>query len=92
MTYVVRHTSAFKRDYKLMMRRHLPVEKLQAVVSKLANGEELPPENHDHPLIGNCVNHRDCHIAPDWLLIYQIHENILVLELTRTGSHSDLFQ
>ena len=58
MTYVVRHTSAFKRDYKLMLRRHLPVEKLQTVVSKLANGEELPPENHDHPLIGNWVNHR----------------------------------
>ena len=49
MTYVVRHTSAFNRDYKLMMRRHLPMERLQAVVDKLANGEELPTENHDHP-------------------------------------------
>ena len=55
-------------------------------------GEELPAENHDHPLIGNWVNHRECHIAPNWLLIYQIHEGILILELTRTGSHSDLFQ
>ncbi len=62
----------------------------KAVVDKLANGEELPPENHDHPLIGNWVNHRECHIAPDWLLIYQIHEDILVLELTHSGpfSHS----
>ena len=49
MKYVVRHTSAFKRDYKLMMRRQLPMERLQAVVGKLANGEEPPPENHDHP-------------------------------------------
>lgn len=91
MKYAVRHTSAFKRDYKLMLRRHFPMKKLQAVVEKLRNGEELPPANHDHPLAGNWAGHSECHIAPDWLLIYQIHENILVLELTRTGSHSDLF-
>ena len=91
MKYAVRHTSAFKRDYKLMLKRHLPIEKLHAVVDKLRNGEDLPAANHDHPLTGNWANHRECHIAPDWLLIYQIHENILILELTRTGSHSDLF-
>ena len=59
MSYSVRHTSAFKRDYKLILRRHLPVEKLHAVVEKLANGETLPPENRDHPLIGNWANHRE---------------------------------
>ena len=91
MKYIVRHTSAFKRDYKLMLKRHLRVEKLHATVKRLANGEELPPANYDHPLTGTWANHRECHIAPDWLLIYQIHENVLVLELTRTGSHSDLF-
>jgi mRNA interferase YafQ len=91
MKYNVRHTSAFKRDYKLMMKRHLPIEKLQAIVEKLRNGEELPPTNRDHALTGNWANHRECHIAPDWLLIYQIHDDILILELTRTGSHSDLF-
>ena len=91
MKYNVCHTSAFKRDYKLMMKRHLPIEKLQAIVEKLRNGEELPPVNRDHALTGNWANHRECHIAPDWLLIYQIHEDILILELTRTGSHSDLF-
>jgi mRNA interferase YafQ len=91
MKYNVRHTSAFKRDYKLMMKRHLPIEKLQAIVEKLRNGEELPPTNRDHALTGNWANHRECHIAPDWLLIYQIHDDILLLELTRTGSHSDLF-
>ena len=91
MKYNVRHTSAFKRDYKLMLKRHLPIEKLQTIVEKLRNGEELPPTNRDHALTGNWANHRECHIAPDWLLIYQIHEDILILELTRTGSHSDLF-
>jgi mRNA interferase YafQ len=91
MKYNVRHTSAFKRDYKLMLKRHLPIEKLQAIVEKLRNGEELPPANRDHALTGNWTNHRECHIASDWLLIYQIHEDILILELTRTGSHSDLF-
>lgn len=91
MKYSVRHTTAFKRDYKLMLRRHLPIERLQAVVAKLANGEELPPVNRDHPLTGNWANHRECHIAPDWLLIYRIQENILILELVRTGIHSDLF-
>jgi mRNA interferase YafQ len=74
-----------------MMKRHLPIEKLQAIVEKLRNGEELPPTNRDHALTGNWANHRECHIAPDWLLIYQIHDDILILELTRTGSHSDLF-
>ena len=91
MKYNVCHTSAFKRDYKLMMKRHLPIEKLQTIVEKLRNGEELPPANRDHALTGNWANHRECHIVPDWLLIYQIHEDILILELTRTGSHSDLF-
>ena len=91
MTYEVRHTAAFKRDYKLILKRHLPVAKLHEVVEKLNNGEALPDANCDHALSGRWANHRECHIAPDWLLVYQIHENILVLELTRTGSHSDLF-
>ena len=77
--------------YALMLKRRLPVDKLQAVVAKLSNGESLPERNRDHSLGGNWANHRECHIAPDWILIYQIHENILVLELTRTGSHADLF-
>lgn len=91
MKYEVRHTVAFKRDYKRALRRHLPVERLHEIVGKLQNGEELPPANRDHSLSGRWANHRECHIVPDWLLIYQIHENILILELTRTGSHSDLF-
>ena len=91
MSYVVRHTTAFKRDYKLAILRNLPIEKLQAVVAKLQNGEELPPANRDHALTGPWANHRECHVAPNWLLIYRIFETVLVLELTRTGTHSDLF-
>ena len=90
--YTVDWTGRFKRDYKLAIRRGLDISKLDDIIGKLARGEPLPPANHDHPLTNNWVNHRECHIAPDWLLIYQIHEDILVLELTRTGTHSDLFQ
>ena len=57
-----------------------------------ANGDPLPPEYRDHALIGNYQGVRECHIRPDWLLIYKINENVLVLELLRTGSHSDLFR
>ena len=91
MKYEIDRTSAFKRDYKKAVKRHLPIAKLQAVVALLANGEPLPPANRDHALSGNWANHRECHIAPDWLLIYQIKESVLVLELTRTGTHADLF-
>ena len=91
MKHRVRATTAYARDYKKALKRHLPIAKLQAVVAKLANGESLPPANRDHALTGNWTNHRECHIAPTWLLIYQIKDDILVRELTRTGSHSDLF-
>ena len=91
MKYEVDRTNVFKRDYKRAKKRGLDLQKLKDVVTKLADGENLPPANKDHALTGNWIHHRECHIAPDWLLIYQIHENVLVLELTRTGTHSDLF-
>ena len=91
MKYEVDRTNVFKRDYKRAKKRGLDLQKLKDVVTKLANGETLPPANKDHALTGNWIHHRECHIAPDWLLIYQIHENVLVLELTRTGTPSDLF-
>lgn len=90
-TYKIRWSHQFKKDYRRVMRQGKDIKKLDTIIDALANGEELPGANHDHPLSGNWANHRECHIAPDWLLIYQIHENILILELTRTGSHSDLF-
>ena len=92
MKYVVRNTSAFKKDYKRAKKRGLDLSKLQRVVELLANGPSLPESLRDHALTGNWANHRECHIAPDWLLIYQIYEDVLVLELTRTGSHSDLLE
>ena len=92
MKYVVRNTSAFKKDYKRAKKRGLDLSKLQRVVELLANETSLPESLRDHALTGNWANHRECHIAPDWLLIYQIYEDVLVLELTRTGSHSDLLE
>ena len=64
---------------------------LEDVISALAKGEALPEKNKDHALSGNWSGHRECHILPDWLLIYRVEENVLVLTLTRTGTHSDLF-
>ena len=91
MKYTVKKTSAFKKDYKRAKKRGLDLTKLQETVDLLANGEPLPESQHDHPLTSNWANHRECHIEPDWLLVYHIYESVLVLELTRTGSHSDLF-
>ena len=89
--YFVNWTSKFKKDYNLAKKRCYDIAKLNDIISKLADGETLPPANKDHPLSGNWANHRECHIAPDWLLIYQIKDNLLILELTRTGTHADLF-
>jgi mRNA interferase YafQ len=91
MKFLVKPTSQFKKDYKLIIKRHLNKDLLQEVVALLADGKSLPEKYHDHALIGNYANHRECHITNDWLLIYQICNDVLVLELTRTGSHSDLF-
>lgn len=65
---------------------------LKEIIADLANGNPLPDKNSDHPLTGNWVGHRECHILPDWLLIYRIEDDVLVLTLARTGSHSDLFE
>lgn len=92
MKYTVKNTSAFKKDYKRAKKRGLDLNRLRKVVDLIANGEPLPESLRDHELNGNWAHHRECHVAPDWLLIYQIYENVLVLELTRTGSHSDLFE
>ena len=90
--YTVKHTTQFKKDYKLALRQHRQIELLDEIIKKLAKGEALPPQNKDHPLSGNWINHRECHIEPDWLLIYHIDKDILVLTLTRTGTHNNLFQ
>ena len=88
--YVVKATSQFKKDYKLAMKRGLKISLLDEVIALLSKGEELPEKYRDHALIGNWIGHRECHILPDWLLIYRIENDMLVLTLSRTGSHSDL--
>lgn len=90
--YTVKTTSQFKKDYKLAMKRNLNISLLKEVVTLLSMGEKLPEKYRDHALTGNWVGHRECHISPDWLLIYRIENDILVLTLSRTGSHSDLLE
>ena len=89
--YTVKLTTQFKKDYKRAIKRGLKIELLEDVVASLALGETLPEKNKDHELAGDWVGHRECHILPDWLLIYRIDGDVLVLTLARTGSHSDLF-
>lgn len=84
-------TGQFKKDYKLAMKRHMNMNLIDDVIRKLANGEDLPENNRDHELSGNWKGFRECHIMPDWLLIYKVNDGLLVLTLTRTGTHSDLF-
>lgn len=87
----VKFTTQFRKDYKLAMKRGLRIALLEEVVERLAMGESLPEKNRDHALTGDWVGHRECHIQPDWLLIYRIEDDVLVLTLARTGTHSDLF-
>ena len=87
----VKPTTQFKRDYKLAMKRRLEIQLLDEIIAALAMGETLPEKNKDHALTGNWSGHRECHILPDWLLIYRIEDDVLVLTLSRTGTHSDLF-
>ena len=84
-------SNRFKKDLKLALRRGYRIELLEEVVNKLADGIVLEPKYKDHELAGEFKGLRECHITPDWLLIYQVIENDLVLYLSRTGTHSDLF-
>lgn len=81
----------FKKDYRRIIKRGYRIENFQEVINILAAGEELPPQYKDHPLQGNFKGCRECHIEPDWLLIYKISGDSLILYLMRTGTHSDLF-
>lgn len=91
MKYHVVPTSRFKKEYKRAIKRGLKIEKLHDVVELLVKDAELPEALFDHELKGGWKNHRELHIEGDWLLIYQKKDDVLVLELTRTGSHADLF-
>lgn len=84
------HTS-FKKDYKRIIKRGYKAECLEKVLDYLVNEIPLPQEYRDHDLTGDWKGYRECHIQPDWLLIYKIRNDSLVLTLTRTGTHSDQF-
>lgn len=88
--YKLDRTNIFKKDLKRAMKRGCNIDLLNDIIEKLLCGEALPENNKDHALSGNWKNHRECHITPDWLLVYRIFEDTLILSLVRTGSHSDL--
>lgn len=87
----VKYSSKFKKDYKLIQKRKYLIKELLDVIDMLRKQLPLPEKYCDHELSGNWLGFRECHIRPDWLLIYYIEENELRLALSRTGTHSDLF-
>ena len=87
----LKYHTLFKKDFKRIKKRGYDISRLEKIVELLANEVSLPEQFKDHNLSGNYNGFRECHIAPDWLLIYQVNNNELVLVLSRTGSHSDLF-
>ena len=86
----LRFTSKFKRDYKRIKKQGKDLSKLESVLEALVRREVLPEAMREHSMGGTCSGQRECHIEPDWLLIYRIDEEGLVLVATRTGSHSEL--
>ena len=88
--YEVKQTNQFKNDYKTAQKRGQNIGLLKDIILQLADGKVLPPKNRDHALTGYWTGFRECHITPDWLLIYRVEDDILVLTLTRIGTHSDL--
>ncbi len=94
MKYKVKYTSQFKKELKAVVKRGYDPNEIQYVIDLIAEGtnaSELCSKYKDHALKGNWQGFRECHIRPDWLLIYELIEDILVLSLSRTGTHSDLF-
>ncbi|MDZ7363841.1 MAG: type II toxin-antitoxin system YafQ family toxin [candidate division KSB1 bacterium] len=82
-------TKQFKKDYKKALRQGKDIEKLDMIMLRLAAQEKLERKHNDHKLVGNFKGRRECHIEPDWLLVYSIQNDLIIFE--RTGSHSDLF-
>lgn len=91
MNYEIKPSTRFQKDLKRAQKRGQDLALLTAVIQQLAAGETLPPKNRDHALTGDYTGLRECHIAPDWLLVYKYADENLILYLLRTGSHADLF-
>ena len=91
MTYRIEVTNRYLKDLKLARRRNLDESKLNEVIRLLASGEALPAKYRDHSLLSDYKGCRECHISPDWLLIYRRDDTLQILSLVRTGTHSELF-
>ena len=87
----IRYSNQFKKDYKLIKKRGYNIEKLKEVINLLVQDKRLPVKYREHYLTGNYIGFKECHIGPDWLLIYKTENELLTLTVLRTGSHSDLF-
>ena len=87
---ILHYTTQFKKDYKKIKKQNKDLSKLRVVIEKLVDQQTLESKYKDHQLTGNWKGHRDCHIEPNWILIYQLTDNALILE--RTDSHSELFK
>ena len=87
----IRYTSKFKKDFKTIIKRGYKIKLFEEVLILLREEKILPEKYNDHALKGDYSGHRECHITPDWLLIYKKEDDLITLSLTRTGSHSDLF-
>lgn len=92
MELKIKYSSKFKKKLKLAVKRGLDITLLKNIVVKLKSGIPLEEKYRDHSLNGNYVGYRECHIQPDWLLIYLVEDDILTLTLIETGTHSDLFR
>lgn len=84
-------TKQFEGDYRLMEKRGKNIQKLKTIMRQLVNQQTLESKYHDHALRGNLRDHRDCHIEPDWILMYRIDRDLQEITFVRTGSHADLF-
>jgi len=89
--YKVVHATGYKRGLRRIIKRGKDITKLEKAIDILASGEKLPPEYLDHPLKGEYTGYRECHIEDDWLLVYKKDNGLLILLLSRTGTHQDLF-
>ena len=92
MKYLVKFTNQFKKDMKLAKKQNKNLDKLFEVVNIIADGGTLDARYRDHDLSGNYKGTRECHVEPDWILVYEIRDEVLVLMLYRLGTHSELFK
>ncbi len=91
MKYKVNPSNKFQKDVKRLEKRGYDIDLMKDIIKKLADGKKLPRKYKDHALKGKYKNCRECHVAPDWVLIYEVYKNELILYLTRTGKHEDVF-